>query len=429
MIPRDSVLSHLPSQGLNAPCGKNQEENKEVHEQLKSRAPTNFQLIAMSVLGPFTMHLIIPAITPIQFEFGIDAGTAALLISGTLWGIAGSTLFFGAFADRYGRRSMLIIGMGIFVLGSIMGLYGESAAVVILGRVIQGIGGATGMVISRAVVRDLYERDKGTSVLAYLTMAVMIAPMLSPAIAGNMVEFLGWRSIFEIAAALGIVVWFWMMMRFTETLKEPIPMPNVLALLQAYASVLREPVFVLYSLIGTFVMTSFFSMMSGAPQVAEHTWGISRDELGYYLGIGATGMMISTYITARIAQVYDNNKLILAGVGLVASGVLTSIALVSFGFDHPLALFGPMFLNGLGAGFVLPTSTAQALSISPKMAGTASGMMTFLQFIMAGIAAQMIGYFDHSSPWSIIGFMAFAVVLAAIMAVSAVSIARRRGLT
>ena len=209
----------------------------------------------MSVLGPFTMHLIIPAITPIQFEFGIDAGTAALLISGTLWGIAGSTLFFGAFADRFGRRAMLIIGMGVFVVGSLMGQFGDSAPVVIAGRIIQGIGGATGMVISRAAVRDLYPRDKGTSVLAYLTMAVMIAPMLAPAAAGNMVEFLGWRSIFEVATALGLVVWLWMISRFPETLQEPIPMPNVLALLKAYASVLREPVFVLYSLTGTFVMT------------------------------------------------------------------------------------------------------------------------------------------------------------------------------
>ena len=224
--------------------------------------------------------------------------------------------------------------MGVFVLGSVMGLYGESAGMVIAGRVIQGIGGATGMVISRAVVRDLYERDKGTSVLAYLTMAVMIAPMIAPASAGYMVEHMGWRTIFEVAAALGMIVWFWLIMRFPETLKDPIPMPNVLALIKAYASVLREPVFVLYTLTGTFVMTSFFSMMSGAPHVAENTWGLSRDELGYYLDIGATGMIISTYITARIAEHFDNNTLIIAGVSVVALGVVTSIILFSLGQNH-----------------------------------------------------------------------------------------------
>ena len=390
------------------------------------KKPSNLQLILMSVLGPFTMHLIIPAITPIQFEFGLDAGTAALLISGTLWGIAGSTLFFGAFADRFGRRSMLIIGMGVFVLGSVMGLYGESAAMVIAGRIVQGIGGATGMVISRAVVRDLYPRDKGTSVLAYLTMAVMIAPMIAPAAAGYMVENMEWRSIFSVASGAGLVIWFWLIMRFPETLKEAIPMPNVMALLKAYASVLKEPVFVLYSLTGTFVMTSFFSMMSGAPHVAENTWSLSRDELGYYLGIGATGMMISTFVTARIAEHVDNNKMILTGVSIVAFGVLTSITLFSLGYNHPLSLFGPMMLNGLGAGLVLPTTTAQALSITPKMAGTASGMMTFLQFIIAGLAAQLIGYFDHSSAWSVLGFMAAAVTMAVIMGVCAVNLSRRR---
>jgi DHA1 family bicyclomycin/chloramphenicol resistance-like MFS transporter len=297
---------------------------------------------------------------------------------------------------------------------------------VIAGRIIQGVGGATGMVISRAVVRDLYPRDKGTSVLAYLTMAVMIAPMVAPAFAGYMVENMGWRTIFEVAAGLGLVIWFWLIMRFPETLKEPIPMPNVMALLKAYASVLKEPVFLLYTLTGTFVMTSFFSMMSGAPHVAENTWNLSRDELGYYLGIGAAGMMISTFVTARIAERFDNNKLIITGASIVAFGVVTSCTLFALGFNHPLALFGPMFLNGIGAGFVLPTTTAQALSITPKMAGTASGMMTFLQFIIAGIAAQLIGYFDHSTPWSVLGFMAVAVTMAMIMAFSAVNLARRK---
>ena len=380
----------------------------------------------MSVLGPFTMHLIIPAITPIQFEFGIDAGMAALLISGTLWGIAGSTLFFGAFADRYGRRLMLIIGIGLFLVGSLMGLYGNSASVVILGRVIQGIGGSTGMVISRAVVRDAYPRDRGTSVLAYLTMAVMIAPILAPAAAGEMVEGLGWRSVFEVAVALGLIVWAWLIFRFPETLKEPIPLPNVGALFKAYGSVLKEPVFVCYTLVGTFVMTSFFSMMSGAPNVAEQAWGLSRDNLGYYLSIGAMGMMISTFVTARIAEKVDNNKILMVGVVIVCSGVVVSSTLFGLGFNHPIYLFGPMFLNGIGAGFVLPTTTAQALSITPKMAGTASGMMTFLQFSIAGIAAQLIGFFDHSTPWSVIGFMAVSVVLSLLMAVMAVALWQRR---
>ena len=88
------------------------------------------------------MHLIIPAITPIQEQFGVTAGTASLLISATLWGIAGSTLFFGVFADRFGRRPMLMVGMALFVLGSVMGEFGDSAAIVIAGRVVQGVGGA-----------------------------------------------------------------------------------------------------------------------------------------------------------------------------------------------------------------------------------------------------------------------------------------------
>ena len=104
------------------------------------------------------------------------------------------------------------------------------------------------------------------------------------------------------------------------------------------------------------------------------------------------------------------------------------MGLFGMGFNHPASLFGPMFLNGIGAGFVLPTSTAQALSITPKMAGTASGMMTFLQFTIAGLAAQLIGYFDHTTPWSVLTFMITAVAGAIIMGVVAVTLARKRHL-
>ncbi len=388
--------------------------------------PSSALLVAVSVLGPFTMHLIVPAITPIQQAFGIDAGTAALLISGTLWGIAGSTLFFGAFADRYGRRPMLIIGLFLFIIGSVIGYVAPTSELVIAGRVVQGIGASTGMVISRAVIRDLYERDKGTSVLAYLTMAVMIAPILAPASAGYIIETLGWRVVFEVSIALGAIVILWTIMKFPETLVDPIPMPNITALVAAYASVLQQRVFVLYTLVSTFVMTSFFSMMSGAPQVAEHTWGLARDELGYYLGIGAMGMMCSTFITARIAEHVDNNLMMQFGLMIVALGVGVSATCFWIGYNHPIFFFGPMFLNGIGAGFVLPTATTGALSIVPRMAGTASGMMTFLQFAIAGVAAQLIGYFDHSTPWAVLGFMAVSVSLAVACGQGAVSMVRRK---
>ena len=365
--------------------------------------------MAFSALGPFAMHLIIPAITPIQMEFGITASTAALLISATLWGIALSTLFFGVLADRFGRRPMLMGGM----------------ALVIIGRVVQGIGGATGIVISRAVIRDIYPREKGTSVLAYVTMAVMIAPILAPSFAGIIVEHFDWRRVFDVAAILGIGIFIWLLKTFPETLDDPIPLPNLGALLRAYVGVLREPVFLLYSLVGTFIMTSFFSMMSGAPFVADLVWSIGRDELGYYLGLGGLGMMIGTFVTARIAERVDNNRLMLIGLGFIALSTGAIVVLQAVGLSYAYTFFGPMVMTGFGAGLCLPTSTTGALAIVPRMAGTASGMMTFLQFLVAGIAAQAVGYFDHTSPWPVTGFMVAATCFAIVCALLAIGLSRR----
>jgi DHA1 family bicyclomycin/chloramphenicol resistance-like MFS transporter len=381
--------------------------------------------VAVSALGPFGMHLIIPAIAPIKAYFGISAATAALLVSATLGGIAVSTLFFGLLADRFGRRPMLTAGVACFVVGSLLGTFGESAGMVIAGRVVQGIGGSAGIVISRAVIRDLYSHEKATSILAYLTMIVMIAPIMAPAFSGFLVHTFGWRMVFEVAGGLGFAVLLWLAIRFPETLKEPIPLPGLLSLVHAYMSVLRSPVFVLYTMAGSCIMVSFFGMMSGVPYVAQEAWHIAPDQLGFYLGAGGLGMMMSAFITARVAETVDHDNLLRIGYAVIAFGVSVSVGLFGAGINHPLCLFGPVVINGFGAGFVLPTSTARALSASPRMTGTAAGMMTFLQFAFGTVAAQLQGVFNHSTVWPVLGFIIAGNGVSAMFAFKAIA-ARRR---
>ncbi len=383
------------------------------------------QLVAVSALGPFGMHLIIPAIAPIKVYFGISAATAALLVSATLGGIAISTLFFGLLADRFGRRPMLMAGVACFVVGSLMGTFGESAGLVIAGRVVQGIGGSAGIVISRAVIRDLHSHEKATSILAYLTMIVMVAPIMAPAFSGFLVHSFGWRMVFEVSGALGFGVLLWLVARFPETLKDPIPLPDFGSLVRAYLSVLRSPVFVLYTMVGSFIMVSFFGMMSGVPYVAQEAWNIAPDQLGFYLGAGGLGMMMSAFITARVAETFDHDSLLIIGFAVIGVGVTTSVVLFASGINHPLCLFGPAVINGFGAGFVLPTSTARALSATPRMTGTAAGMMTFLQFAFGTVAAQAQGSFNHSTVWPVLGFIIAGNGISALFAFKAIASRKR----
>ena len=280
------------------------------------------------------------------------------------------------------------------------------------------------MVVARTVVRDLYPREKGTSMMAYITMGIMLGPIVAPSFGGFAVEYLGWRSVFSIAALIGLLVFLWENRRFPETLKEPIPLPGLWALVQAYANVLRNPLFVLYTLVAASIMTGFFSFLSGAPHIAELAWQLPRDELGVYLGLAGIGMMASTYMTARVAEHVDNNKLMVAGLCCSLISVAIVATLFSLGFNHPASLFGPMLINGFGSGLVLPTSTTGALSFTPRMAGTASGMMIFLQFALAGIAAQAIGYFDHHTPWVILGFLGGAVSVGLVCAIGVLILLR-----
>ncbi|MDX1581627.1 MAG: MFS transporter, partial [Alphaproteobacteria bacterium] len=245
-------------------------------------------------------------------------------------------------------------------------------------------------------------------------------PILAPAFAGFLVENYGWRMVFVIASVTGFAVLIWTAMRFPETTREKVEIPNLFSVFQAYFNVLAERRFVFYTLVTTFVMTGFFSMMSGAPHLAEEAWGLSKEALGYYFAMGALGMMVTTFITARLAQKVDNNRLMLIGLGLSLTGPLVVSVLFLMGLDHPASFFVPMVLMGAGAGLVLPTATTGALAIIPRMAGTASGMMTFLQFAIAGIAAQAIGYFYHGTPWVIVAFMVGGIGLAFVSAITAI---------
>ena len=174
-------------------------------------------LVLATALGPFAMQVFLPALPAIQADFGVRAATAQLAFSLSALAIAVATLFYGPLSDRFGRRPALIGGLLVYLAGSLLCAVAPTIALLIVGRIVQAAGGCAGIVLSRAIVRDLYSRDQSAAMLAYITMAMVAAPMMAPVLGGLLTDLAGWRSVFLAGVGVGVLILVAVRMALAET--------------------------------------------------------------------------------------------------------------------------------------------------------------------------------------------------------------------
>jgi DHA1 family bicyclomycin/chloramphenicol resistance-like MFS transporter len=218
-------------------------------------------LTAMTALAPLSLQIFVPALPAIQATFGVTVGTAQLVLSLSILANAFATLGYGPLSDRFGRRPVVLGGLVAFIAGSIMCTLAPDIGTLIAGRIIQAMGAAAGMVLARAMVRDLYDRERAASVIAYLTMAMVVAPMLAPTIGAVLADFVGWRSIFTGLTVVGIVMIVWCASRLIETRASHAGG----RLLTGAGALLASPQFLAYTLQMAFSIAVFFAFVAGAP--------------------------------------------------------------------------------------------------------------------------------------------------------------------
>ena len=172
-------------------------------QQLEPVRPSFAILVAISAIGPLALNIFIPSMPGLQAEFGVSYGMAQLTLTLYLIGMAVCQLIYGPLSDRHGRRPMLLGGLAVFVVASLAAAVAPSIKVLIAARLLQAIGGAAGIVLARAMVRDVFERDKSASVISYITMACVVAPMVAPVLGGFIDKVSGWRMDFWLLAAIG----------------------------------------------------------------------------------------------------------------------------------------------------------------------------------------------------------------------------------
>ena len=350
-----------------------------------------FIIIVSTALGPMATHIVLPSIPGLVRVFDSDFVTVQLTLTLYLAAFALAQLVYGPVSDRIGRRPALLAGLGLYLAGSLICLLSPTIEMLIAGRVVQAVGGCAGMVLGRAMVRDLYEQARAASLIAYVTMAMVLAPMMSPTIGGFLDEWFGWSSIFQFLFGLGAAVLLAAALLLPETHGEPTDGPGALSMVRSYGKILGQRAFLGYSFQIVFSMGVWMSFVGGAPFVTIELQGLSPSEFGLYF-ISVSGFFAAGNFTAgRISQQVGSNRMIAMGSWVV----IASMAMLGFntfaGELDTFSLFLPAMVMSFGQGLSLPNAMAGAVSVDPRHIGAASGLTGFMQMTSAAICTYLMG--------------------------------------
>ncbi len=317
------------------------------------------------------MNIYLPSLPQMTAHFDTTYATMQLSVSLYLAVNAVLQLFIGPISDRFGRRPGMLGACAIFALATLGTLWAPTAEVFLLFRMVQSVIVA-GLVLSRAVVRDMVPDAQAASMIGYVTMGMALAPMLAPLIGGTLDAAYGWQANFWVLFGLGLAVMVLVWRDMGET--APLQGGSIAAQFQDAPELFTSRRFWGYCLTMMFSSGAFFAYLGGAPFVGSVVFGLSPETLGLFFGAPALGYVAGNWISGRYSVRLGINRMIVIGCLLTTAGLLTSLLLFYAGLKTLWVFFGFMTFVGLGNGMTLPNATAGMLSVRPRLAGTASGL-------------------------------------------------------
>ncbi len=379
-----------------------------------ARRPSVYLLVALSAVNPLAINIAMPSMPHMTEAFGTTYAMIQLMLSLYLATMALAQTVIGPLSDRFGRRPVLLGGMVVFVAGSVIALFAPTIEVLLAGRVLQGAGGCAGIVLARAIVRDLYDRDRAASMIGYVTMGMAVAPMIAPTIGGVLEETVGWRGSFVVMLATGAGALLWALAALYETNPNLGRAVSFRETVRQWGELLSVPIFWAYSGAAAFASAVFFAFLGGAPYVSSEIMQVGPVAYGLYFILVSLGYMMGNFLTGRFAARIGVPAMITAGNAVQMVAVGTMAALFAAGIVHPLALFGPMLLVGVANGVALPSAIAGSVSIRPDLAGAASGLGGSMQVGVGALASTLAGALLvtvwQGTVWGLLAVMIVAAV-------------------
>ena len=363
----------------------------------------------MSAMAPLSTDMYLPALPTVQNDLGISASVAQMTLTMTLIGMAVGQIFLGPISDRYGRKVPLLIGMILFTIATAGCVLAENIWLFLLFRFLAGFAGSSGIVIARAIARDVCEGAELTRFFAILMMVNGLAPILAPVLGGQILLFTSWRGVFIVLVVVGIL-----QAGATMVYKETLPLADRITNLgdsfRKFPQLLKDRYFLGHCLLQCFIFGAFFSYLAGSSFVFQNIYAVSPQMYSLIFGGIGVGLMLAGMLPARLAGRVPDVVLLkysilvpLAGSIFLLGGFLAEMpiwytVLVLFVTVVPLSVIG-------AASFSL------ALSRQGKNAGSASALIGFFSMILGGCMMPVVGIAgDHTAvPMGIIMVIGYAL--------------------
>lgn len=370
-------------------------------------------LAFMSSIAPLSTDMYLPALSHVQSSFAASEFLAQLSLASFFIAFALGQLIYGPLSDAFGRKIPLIIGIVIFILSSLGCVLVDNIYVFIVLRFFEALGGCAGVVIARAIVNDSFDIKDAASVYALMMVFSSLAPMLSPTFGGILLGYFSWQSIFAVLFMLGILLLGFIVFGLKESVSERIKFSHK-ATIDSYKFVFKEPIFILYSLLGALASAVLFAYITGSSFVFMGYFGLSESQYGLLFGINAFAFVLFANINARLARSFKCENLL----KFTLLTMLVALIVVSFGsfFEFGFWIFEIGVFVSIGTlGFILPNATTLAMARFRDHSGTASAVFGVIQFGLAGVIAFGVGALGANTPLFLALVMLAPCVIAVIL--------------
>jgi DHA1 family bicyclomycin/chloramphenicol resistance-like MFS transporter len=353
------------------------------------RKPALWLLVLITFSGTLAMHMFVPALPVAAQDLGASIAAMQMTISLYILGLAFGQLIYGPLSDCFGRRPILMVGLVLYTAAGIAAALAPGVYALIAARLFQALGGCAGLVLGRAMVRDMSGPETAARQLAAMNLIVVIGPALAPLFGGLLTSTFGWRSIFLLLIALGAanLLFAWRLLPETG---QPSGTISVLSLGRDYKGLLGSRAFLGYSIGGSCATTSMYAFIAAAPFIFEELHRPAH-EIGISLGLLAVGASMGSALASRLIGRVKMERLMVTANAVSACAALVLLGTVLLGELSVYSAVGLMILFNIGAGLSSPAALTKAVSVNPRMIGSASGLYGFAQMAIGAVCTSLAG--------------------------------------
>jgi DHA1 family bicyclomycin/chloramphenicol resistance-like MFS transporter len=357
----------------------------------KKRIQLAILLGSLGLLGPFTIDTYLPSFPTIVKDFHTTATLVQISLTACLLGLGAGQLFIGPLSDVKGRRKPLLLFLCLYLLASLTCSFSPNIYFLIVARFVQGFSAAGGLVVSRAIVRDLFSGKELTKFFTLIVLVGNLGPIVAPIAGGAILSFTKWNGVFIVLACIGAILIFMVSLKLPETLPPEKRVPsNLPQLMSNFGSLFKEREFMGYAFTQGFTTAGIFAYVSGIPFVYQNIYHVSPQQFSLLFGVNGLGLIIGSQLVGRLADHISERTFLKIGLGIsIAAGAILLIALL---LKAPLiAVAIPIFFFVSSISIIGTTSFALAIESQGHIAGSASALLGLLPFVLGSLSAPLVG--------------------------------------